>query len=239
MNKILKSAFLLLTAGILIFFTLNSQGLQNSETTLFPDTSLQMLAVSDAYNGGESEVTSIFSSDSLLEFTYQLKSGFKYPYAGIKIFMTHSDSTGMDLSAYDSLRIKMTSNSIEAVRITLKTIAPSTRPEDPTSFCYYEKEFLPPATGSFTFAVKDLVVPFWWTAQNKPVHRKELPDLKKVNHIEITSGYSEFLNREIKIQISEIKLLKNRSPLYLLFMLFYVALGIFLSLSGYLLPNLA
>lgn len=186
---------ILLSTGILISAHLFLKYANNTSFVAFPSSTVEIDKVSDSWEGGNSDIV-IKPRDSTVSFSYKLKPGFKYPYAGIKLYLAKTRSGGVDLSGYDSMHVALTMSNSDAVRLFLKSYDPAiTDTARPNSYLYHEKEFRPGLTPrSASFSMDDFTIPAWWKIQHDYTEEHNGRNLKHVNHIEILNGLSTTLH---------------------------------------------
>ncbi len=158
--------------------------------TLFPSTDIRVESVSDQWEGGHSQIDLEYRNTA--KFSYTLKPGFKYPYAGFKLYLSDSASGGNDLSGFDSIHVRLTMDNSDAVRLFLKSFDPTlTDTSNPNTYRYYEKEYRPGKTGKVaSFSLNDFTVPAWWKIQHDVPEVEREDRFRAVNHIEILNGLS-------------------------------------------------
>jgi hypothetical protein len=78
-----------------------------------------VLAQSDSADGGSSAIA-MERTDSSIIVDYELKEGYAYPYAGVKIFLGDGKIRGKDLSHYDSIFVWIKPRGEGTVRLYLR-----------------------------------------------------------------------------------------------------------------------
>lgn len=185
--------------------------------TVYPDKTVEASPIEDSYEGGNSKVLE-FKQDSVLSFSYTLKEGFKYPYAGANLKLGKCDTCGIDFSPFDSIALTISSPTDDAIRVFLKGFDEKLySSSDPTSYIYKEIEYVPSSdTAVRTFALEEFTYPTWWKI-NKSVNTDLPHSLKKVCFIELFSGFSRSNRDTVDVTVSRIELSgKNRKVSLLL-----------------------
>ncbi|MFP4014959.1 MAG: helix-turn-helix domain-containing protein [Chitinispirillaceae bacterium] len=195
-------------SAILLSFLLHSflRPLRSVSLTVYPDRTVDTSPIEDSYEGGNSKVLQ-FKQDSVLSFSYTLKSGFKYPYAGANLKLGPCDTCGIDFSPFDSIALTISSPTDDAIRVFLKGYDRKLYSNsDPTSYIYREIEYVPSSdTATRTFALEDFSYPTWWKI-NRSVDTELPHSLKKVSFIELFSGFSRSNRDTVDVTLSKIEL---------------------------------
>ncbi|MBN1980879.1 MAG: helix-turn-helix transcriptional regulator [Chitinivibrionales bacterium] len=194
----------------------------NSHITVFPqknDTLSVMTSYCDESDGGKSEIREISSPDSGLAFTFTLRQGYAYPYAGISIQFMANDSF-IDVSPFNYVAITAYSDKAESFNLYLKTFIDGfTIPTDMFTQYFLMKE-VPLQKEFHTHRVyfKDFIVPSWWIAQNKLLESKiGKPQFEKTISMHIENGTVTPLDQTFTIHIKKITFGKDNNIAYLLF----------------------
>ena len=187
-SKRFCTALFIISSAVLISTILFTRYFNSVSLTLFPSPDILIDPVSDTWEGGNSWVGYEYH-DSVLTYSYRLKPGFNYPYAGVKLHLAQPKSTGLDLSQFDSIHIDIAVSNSDAVRIFIKSYDPRiTDTLKPNTYMYHEKEFI--ATGTASFSLRDFTIPVWWKLQHPHAKQDGLSGFRRVNHIELLNGLS-------------------------------------------------
>ena len=148
-----------------------------------------IIAQTDSVDGGSSAIA-MERTDSSIIVDYELREGYAYPYAGVKIFLGDGKTRGKDLSRYDSIFVWVKPRGEGTVRLYMRGYDSAFyRAEDETSLKFNEIEFFPlEETYPAVFVPQEFRVASWWVAQNEiNVHTARV-DLSNVPLIEIQTG---------------------------------------------------
>lgn len=177
----------------------------------FNDTKMKMRSYTDATgDNGNSIITSKLKDG--IHFTYTLKDGFDYPYAGAEIF---PDSGFLDLHKYKYIDITLSSDTNIAVNVYLKTFQDScTVMGNYITYRFLEHKLLiSNVPRVYRINIKSMKTPEWWYVVNKKDQvRLGKPDLHKVIQYDVATS-SIYLNRPGFVHIHSIKIVRNPMPL--------------------------
>lgn len=148
-----------------------------------------IIAQTDSVDGGSSAVA-IDRTDSSIIVDYELREGYAYPYAGVKILLGDGKIRGRDLSNYDSIFVWVKPRGEGSVRMYIRSYDPDFyRPDDEGSLKFNELEFFPlEETYPAVFVPQEFRVAGWWVAQNEINVHKAKVDFSNVPLIEIQTG---------------------------------------------------
>ncbi|MBR2211517.1 MAG: diguanylate cyclase [Fibrobacter sp.] len=148
-----------------------------------------IIAQTDSADGGNSAVK-LIRTDSSVVVDYELREGYAYPFAGIKILLGDGRTKGLDISHYDSIFVWVKPRGEGTVRLYMRSYDPSIyREDDETSLKFNELEFFPlEETYPAVFVPQEFRVASWWVAQNEINVHKARVDLSNVPLIEIQTG---------------------------------------------------
>jgi diguanylate cyclase (GGDEF)-like protein len=148
-----------------------------------------IIAQTDSADGGNSAVK-LIRTDSSVVVDYELREGYAYPFAGIKILLGDGRTKGMDISHYDSIFVWIKPRGEGTVRLYMRSYDPAIyREDDETSLKFNELEFFPlEETYPAVFVPQEFRVAGWWVAQNEINVHKARVDLSNVPLIEIQTG---------------------------------------------------
>ena len=179
--------FVLLAATV-IALTAYQKGLNDIQFLNLSDYPY-IIAQTDSTDGGSSAIK-LIRTDSSIVVDYELREGYAYPYAGIKILLGDGKTKGWDLSHYDSVFVWVKPRGEGTVRLYLRAYDASFyREGDETSLKFNEVEFFPlEETYPAVFVPQEFRVAGWWVAQNEINVHKARVDLSNVPLIEIQTG---------------------------------------------------
>ena len=179
--------FLLLAATV-IALTAYQKGLNDIQFLNLADYPY-IIAQTDSADGGNSAVK-LIRTDSSVVVDYELREGYAYPFAGIKILLGDGRTKGMDLSHYDSIFVWIKPRGEGTVRLYIRSYDPAIyRDGDESSLKFNEVEFFPlEETYPAVFVPQEFRVASWWVAQNEINVHKARVDLSNVPLIEIQTG---------------------------------------------------
>jgi diguanylate cyclase (GGDEF)-like protein len=179
--------FVLLAATVIALFAYQN-GLDDIEFLNLSDYPY-VIAESDSVDGGTSAIA-LERTDSSIIVDYELREGYAYPYAGVKIFLGDGKVRGKDLSHYDSIFVWVKPRGEGTVRLYMRGYDSSFyRQDDETSLKFNEVEFFPlEETYPAVFVPQEFRVASWWVAQNEINVHKARVDLSNIPLIEIQTG---------------------------------------------------
>ena len=197
MSQIMQKIYALFRMNILIFVLLAAtvialfayqNGLDDIEFLNLSDYPY-VIAESDSADGGTSAIA-LERTDSSIIVDYELREGYAYPYAGVKIFLGDGKTRGKDLSHYDSIFVWVKPRGEGTVRLYMRGYDSAFyRQDDETSLKFNEVEFFPlEETYPAVFVPQEFRVASWWVAQNEINVHKARVDLSNVPLIEIQTG---------------------------------------------------
>lgn len=179
--------FLLLAATV-IALTAYQNGLNDIQFLNLSDYPY-IIAQTDSADGGNSAVK-LIRTDSSVVVDYELREGYAYPFAGIKILLGDGRTKGLDISHYDSIFVWIKPRGEGTVRLYMRSYDPAIyREGDESSLKFNELEFFPlEETYPAVFVPQEFRVASWWVAQNEINVHKARVDLSNVPLIEIQTG---------------------------------------------------
>ncbi len=197
MSKIMEKIYALFRMNILIFVLLlvtvialfaYRNGLDDIVFLNLSDYPY-IIAQTDSVDGGSSAIA-MERTDSSIIVDYELREGYAYPYAGVKIFLGDGKTRGKDLSRYDSIFVWVKPRGEGTVRLYMRGYDSAFyRADDETSLKFNEIEFFPlEETYPAVFVPQEFRVASWWVAQNEINVHKARVDLSNVPLIEIQTG---------------------------------------------------
>ena len=181
--------FVLLAATVIALFAYQN-GLNDIKFLNLADYPY-LIAQTDSTDGGSSAIK-LMRTDSSVVVDYELKEGYPYPYAGVKILLGDGKTKGWDLSHYDSIFVWVKPRGEGTVRLYMRSYdAAFYREGDEASLKFNEVEFFPlEETYPAVFVPQEFRVASWWVAQNEINVHKARVDMSNVPLIEIQTGTS-------------------------------------------------
>lgn len=204
----------LISAGILSVYSLKI-----SPLTIFPNYKFRHAAFSDYTDKGKSSIDSFSSTGEFISMKYTLREGYKTPYAGLQI----SSGGYLNLSDYNSVKIKINSAKSEKIRLILICFIDNfSNSSKPLSSIYLIKEI--PVTSnlkSFDIPLSEFRVEKWWYELNslEPFDKNIKADLRKVSSVNIENAECFGFNRQDEIKISGITFYKSGKKMWIIFSL--------------------
>mgnify|MGYP003290974092 CR=1 FL=1 len=197
MSKIMEKIYALFRMNILIFVLLlvtvialfaYRNGLDDIVFLNLADYPY-IIAQTDSVDGGSSAIA-MERTDSSIIVDYELREGYAYPYAGVKIYMGDGKTRGKDLSRYDSIFVWVKPRGEGTVRLYMRGYDSAFyREGEEGSYKFNEIEFFPlEETYPAVFVPQEFRVASWWVAQNEINVHKARVDLSNVPLIEIQTG---------------------------------------------------
>ena len=197
MSQIMQKIYALFRMNILIFVLLAAtvialfayqNGLDDIEFLNLADYPY-VIPESDSVDGGTSAIA-LERTDSSIIVDYELREGYAYPYAGVKIFLGDGKTRGKNLSHYDSIFVWVKPRGEGTVRLYMRGYDSAFyRQDDETSLKFNEVEFFPlEETYPAVFVPQEFRVASWWVAQNEINVHKARVDLSNIPLIEIQTG---------------------------------------------------
>lgn len=197
MSRVIEKLYVLFRMNILIFVLLAvtviallayKHGLNENRDIMLADYPY-VKVVGDSADGGSSVVV-LNKTDSSVVLDYELREGYAYPYASVKIYLGDGKARGWDLSKYDSIFVWVKPRGEGSVRLYLRGFDSTfSRAGDESSWKYNEIEFFPlEESYPAIFVPQEFRLAGWWVAQNNiNVHQARV-DLSNVPLIEIQTG---------------------------------------------------
>lgn len=166
----------------------------------------------ESNNAGNSEIISMDKCSTGLQFSYILKPGFAFPYAGIAIPLKDSNGNFLDCTPFDNLNIHISSKRLFDCKVYLKVFDTAvSQIDDPLSERYLKKDLIldsVPVTISIPF--KEFTESEWWYQKNNLTLKDVAPtDFSKVTALQIESGATAETGVIDTITISKIYLTKS------------------------------
>ncbi len=145
----------------------------------------------DVLNGGFSEAEWVNQANG--EWKCTLKEGFAYPYCGHELYLKNSFVSGVDLSAFKTMRIWLKYEGPgKTIRIFLRNYDQAYSKDDELKSTKYnalefEKELLDDS-GYLELSLGDFTVADWWLQEQAIPLRLSLPDLSNIVIVEIQTA---------------------------------------------------
>lgn len=197
MSVVMEKVYALFRMNILIFVLLAitviallayKNGLDDIDFLSLSDYPY-VIAQTDSVDGGTSAI-SMRRTDSSVIVDYELRDGYAYPYAGVKIFLGDGKTRGRNMSKYDSIFVWLKNSGNGTVRFYMRGFDEALyRADDETSLKFNEIEYFPKDESyPAVFVPQEFRVASWWVAQNKINVHKARVDLTNIPLIEIQTG---------------------------------------------------
>lgn len=189
----------------------------NEKLTVFPSSDEVYLPSTycDGGEGGNSSISQRIEGSQFV-FTFTLKKGNPYPYAGMSINFKQG-GTYLDLSEYNYLSLSLSSENAKSCMVFLKTYMEGfTDVNNLFTYEFLMKE-IPVHTDAAecTIHFKDLAIPPWWLEQNKLIESKlSSPDFSKTASIEIQNGTLTPFDTAVAFTVSRISFGKDSRQAY-------------------------
>jgi AraC-like DNA-binding protein len=176
----------ILLAGTLVVpsFTRIKIGFTGKDITAYADRT-------EKETTGNSEIFSVDSDSSVLRFSYVLRKGYPYPYAGITIPLGNGNSRFLDCSAFDILKIRIASSQLSDCKVYLRVHDRNvSRKDEPLSERYLYRELeVGPTPRDIAIPFKEFVTPDWWYQKNNITLSDAAPvDFSQVSALQLESG---------------------------------------------------
>jgi len=177
---------------------------------------------------GNSEAISFWSDADGFKFSYLLKKGFAYPYAGFSIALKDSSGNFFDCTDFDAIKISIISSELSDCKLYLKLFDQKfSVKSDELSERYLLKDLMISAVPStYTIPFKQFSTPNWWYQKNNiTLMDVSSIDFSKVTALRIESGATAKTDITDTITISKITLVRRwNMPLILLLSLLLAAI---------------
>jgi diguanylate cyclase (GGDEF)-like protein len=161
----------------------------DSTLVVSPKTQFRACVTGDSPDGGQSTAL-MTQTDSSWILSYEIKPGFRYPYATISFFAP-AEMGFLNLTQYDSILVRMhLGGQARQVRIQIRNINLAyTVAENALTMKYNELQFDPKQTTyPAVFRWEDFRVPPWWTAMLNLPYWHARTDVSQVSQIDVTTG---------------------------------------------------
>jgi AraC-like DNA-binding protein len=204
-------ATIVLLFGVIVlpFFTLKKIELEKRGITVYDDRSEKEMP-------GNSEILSISHESTEIKFSYILRKGYTYPYAGIKVNLKDSNGKFLDCTSFDVLKISIASSRLADCKLYLKVFDQKvSRENDPLSERFLYKELIVGTDPmDFSIPLKKMITPEWWYQKNNITLSDAAPvDFSQVTALKIESGATAKTGIVDTINVSGIYLVKNPDTL--------------------------
>ena len=187
---------LIATAALMLWYRVG----MNTSLVLEPGETLSWFK-DDKRDGGNSKTSLVTDSAWRMRCEISDSSTYAYPYCALYIAL--SDGDGVDLRAYDSLRVTMSYRSTEPdnARIYLNHFPESDTLKFP--FKMNLRRLEPDAsTTTYDIPFSSFVVPFWWVCQSQSDDAR--PEFSRVKHLSLTTGES-VSGRNVEIDVYRVE----------------------------------
>jgi AraC-like DNA-binding protein len=184
---------------------------------LFPGNQekVQIEAYGDQSDKGNSVADlKITEQGKKVQFSFQLKDGYQYPYAGmsIKFLKIAEDTTFLDLSGYEFLKLHLQSGSARSLKVYLKTYLENfTSLNDFITYQFSMKEIsIDSNSGEYLIRLIDMKTPEWWYEEHKILKENVgKPDFSRTISLEIENGTTASVDSLISCTINKLTFEKN------------------------------
>ena len=140
---------------------------------------------------GNSEILRLSRDSTELKLSYILKTGFTYPYAGIRISLKDSNGNFLDCSRFNTLTIRIASSKLSDCKLYLRVFDSKIfKLNDPLSERFLKKDLeLSSVPAKISIPLKQFTTPEWWYQKNNITLKDAAPvDFSKVTALQIESG---------------------------------------------------
>lgn len=142
----------------------------DSTLPIYPNDDINCILTTycDGGENGNSVISEPVVKDSVVSFEYTLRKGHAYPYAGISVDLI-INNIFLDISKYNYLTLKLTSDKVESYKVYLKTfIEGFTDLDDIFTYKFLMKEVSTDRTSpQYRIYLREFNVPSWWLAEKK------------------------------------------------------------------------
>ncbi len=215
-----KTAFYIFVVGFLLstltFF------FREQKLNLFPNNnSFKVASYTDNSEGGNSAIELKIDSGKFASMNYTLGNKIEYPFVGM-YFQNKVDSNYLDISAYESLVIKLKANKAIMIPIDISVFCDgASQYGKPNSYvshiCDLKDEKI---NGEYEISLDKFTVPEWWYTENAIENSGKLKcTFEKMQSINIGQGLNAKAGVSANITVYDLYLKKvNFYYLYLLFL---------------------
>jgi AraC-like DNA-binding protein len=211
---------------------------------LFPlqDGSRDISTYCDASENGNTVISPAGITDSLLSFSYTLRQGAEYPYAGLFLGLMKGD-TFLDVSRYDFLCLDITSGGSGKIAVYLKTFIDGyTILSEQFTHEFLVKEItLDSATRKYRIPLSTFTHPAWWLEESTITETQlKKTHLNKMISMQIQNGILTPFDTPVSLNIREISFGKDRKTAFVLpvaalilyYLLYFVVYMMFIGKAG-------
>ncbi|MBN2736608.1 MAG: helix-turn-helix transcriptional regulator [Spirochaetales bacterium] len=180
----------------------------------------------DDVDKGNSRVTALMEDWKCINYSYILKEGARYPYAGVAIYFRNREYINIANYQYLKIRIKTAVN--PNVRILLRFYLDGfSREEAPLSYCYTEQMASLQADW-LRLKITDFIIPDWWYRENhlSEIDLHDIPFYTRLVNIEIQNTRLMPLDTEEMVEVSGLVFEQSSSPFLLVIILTLLVLFI-------------
>jgi AraC-like DNA-binding protein len=202
--------------------------------TLYPDKKVNIVPFNDSIQKGGSVIRQFRKADSSISFSYTLKKGFEYPYAGM--YLSNAGfSYFPDLSEFDEVDIEIKTSDSRSISFFITTFEPGvTKENDAISYRQLLYEIpVHQKKNIYTIPLKDFKTAAWWYTIFH-LSEKDLgePLWNKVKTLNISSSSIMPMDVKDDVTIKSIRFKKNYSSFFIISLsltgIFYCILGTFI-----------
>lgn len=190
-------SFIYLLIGLIIF---TPPLLDKKSINIFNSEKFYIAPYCDTSLAGKSEILDFKQNGDSFKFSWILRKGYQFPFAGLSIGTKEKKS--FSLSGFDYIELEFSDTINSPILLYLHyNIENYTNFSDPTT-SYLRRSFIIPNKKSPTIKVSldKMTTPEWWYIQNQKV-KDFKPDLNKINSISIEDGEANILNKARSISI--------------------------------------
>lgn len=198
---------------------------------IFPENdNYTFIQYDDQSEGGNSQIVSTEIKDSTLSSTFILREGFISPYIGIRI---HPIDWEEDISAYNTLEVVVSSNSLKHMNLFLITGDENVKDQKHRLADRHSVYGLTvsPEKKKTTIDLNEFKTPDWWyTSIDQLPGDFGKPELQQFKGFALSTGVNPALNKRHTIQISNYTLKKDNTASFLIlsFIQFFFTLALVL-----------
>ncbi len=183
---------------------------------------------SDGGEGGNTVISSPEITESSLSFTYTLKKGAPYPYAGLSVGLM-IDGDFLDLSKYNYLNLHLESENTQSFAVYLKTFIDgfSTLDQGGTHEHLMKEVAVDSVSPVYRIKFSQFIHPSWWLEQTKISESKiGKPHVEKIISMQVQNGLLTPFNEPVKVVIKEISVGKENAQAWLVLLISLIVYSI-------------
>lgn len=185
---------------------------------VFPNDviSYDMSTYCDGGEGGNTTITEAVIEPATVSFSYTLKEGAPFPYAGISIGLM-IEGNFLDLSKYDYLTLHLESDNTESFAVYLKSFIDgfSKLDEQFTHEFLMKEVSVDTASAIYRIPFDEFIHPPWWLEQSKITEVKiGKPHVSKTIGFQVQNGLLTPFNMPVTVTIKEISFGRDTRRVY-------------------------